>query len=162
MRVQSSCVIGVLDSIFYLKKKNKNFSCKVSRDAYTYYLLLASTQFLGSSMVEHAAVNRAVVGSSPTRGARFSHPPFRRVFSCSAFLLENRLCSIGEVLFIASFIPSPCTIGETFKRVRDTRKEHIYCYQQILSGMSVPRLCGRASICTGRECNPQPGLQEGV
>ena len=30
----------------------------------------ATNQFLGSSMVEHAAVNRAVVGSSPTRGAR--------------------------------------------------------------------------------------------
>ena len=27
--------------------------------------------FLDSSMVEHAAVNRGVVGSSPTRGAGF-------------------------------------------------------------------------------------------
>ncbi len=28
-------------------------------------------RFLGGSMVEHAAVNRSVVGSSPTRGANF-------------------------------------------------------------------------------------------
>lgn len=33
----------------------------------TEYLLVV--RFLGSSMVEHAAVNRRVVGSSPTRGA---------------------------------------------------------------------------------------------
>jgi len=32
--------------------------------------------FLGSSMVEHSAVNRTVVGSSPTPGANF-----KRVFS---------------------------------------------------------------------------------
>ena len=32
------------------------------------------TPFLDSSMVEHAAVNRAVVGSSPTRGARAFTP----------------------------------------------------------------------------------------
>jgi hypothetical protein len=31
-----------------------------------------SPLILGSSMVEHAAVNRRVVGSSPTRGATFS------------------------------------------------------------------------------------------
>ena len=30
--------------------------------------------FLDSSMVEHAAVNRGVVGSSPTRGAQFFRP----------------------------------------------------------------------------------------
>ena len=35
------------------------------------------TPFLESSMVEHAAVNRAVVGSSPTRGARNFKPAFR-------------------------------------------------------------------------------------
>ena len=34
------------------------------------------TPFLDSSMVEHAAVNRAVVGSSPTRGARNFKPAF--------------------------------------------------------------------------------------
>ena len=47
------------------------------------------TPFLDSSMVEHAAVNRAVVGSSPTRGARnfkpaslgglFYYPPIARM-----------------------------------------------------------------------------------
>ena len=34
-------------------------------------LLYLSTIFLDSSMVEHAAVNRGVVGSSPTRGAAY-------------------------------------------------------------------------------------------
>ena len=38
------------------------------------------TPFLDSSMVEHAAVNRAVVGSSPTRGARNFKPAFRGGF----------------------------------------------------------------------------------
>ncbi len=32
-------------------------------------VLRSDTAFLDSSMVEHAAVNRGVVGSSPTRGA---------------------------------------------------------------------------------------------
>jgi hypothetical protein len=32
--------------------------------------ILAARSFLGSSTVEHAAVNRRVVGSNPTRGAR--------------------------------------------------------------------------------------------
>ncbi len=31
--------------------------------------------FLGSSMAEHAAVNRRVVGSSPTRGALSTFKP---------------------------------------------------------------------------------------
>ena len=33
-------------------------------------VLRSNTVFLDSSMVEHTAVNRGVVGSSPTRGAR--------------------------------------------------------------------------------------------
>ena len=38
------------------------------------YLSGYCARFLGSSMVEHAAVNRRVVGSSPTRGAAPSCP----------------------------------------------------------------------------------------
>ena len=34
-----------------------------------YYILDFVDTFLDSSMVEHSAVNRVVVGSSPTRGA---------------------------------------------------------------------------------------------
>ena len=34
--------------------------------------------FLDSSMVEHSAVNRVVVGSSPTRGAEDENPVSRR------------------------------------------------------------------------------------
>ena len=37
-------------------------------------------RFLGSSMVEHSAVNRNVVGSSPTRGASFLGRNFLRFF----------------------------------------------------------------------------------
>ena len=33
-------------------------------------VLRSNTAFLDSSMVEHAAVNRGVVGSSPTRGGK--------------------------------------------------------------------------------------------
>ena len=33
------------------------------------YLMIHVLLFLDSSMVEHSAVNRVVVGSSPTRGA---------------------------------------------------------------------------------------------
>ena len=43
--------------------------------------------FLGSSMVEHAAVNRKVVGSSPTRGA----PPTS--FEGSAFFIFSDFIS---------------------------------------------------------------------
>ena len=35
------------------------------------WLYMLSTVFLDSSMVEHSAVNRRVVGSSPTRGVLF-------------------------------------------------------------------------------------------
>ena len=34
------------------------------------WLYMLSTVFLDSSMVEHSAVNRRVVGSSPTRGVK--------------------------------------------------------------------------------------------
>src|SRR5262249_56080656 len=43
--------------------------------------------FLGSSMVEHSAVNRRVVGSNPTRGASFRKPlrrPSSQGFSIAA------------------------------------------------------------------------------
>ena len=39
-------------------KRPKNLTCK-------------SIMLLGSSMVEHSAVNRVVAGSSPARGAKF-------------------------------------------------------------------------------------------
>ena len=55
--------------------------------------------FLGSSMVEHAAVNRAVVGSSPTRGAIVYKDPVSppgRVFSYASL----RSCKL------TSFVPN--------------------------------------------------------
>ena len=36
---------------------------------FTFHKFLYGVLFLDSSMVEHSAVNRVVVGSSPTRGA---------------------------------------------------------------------------------------------
>ena len=51
-----------------------------------FYKYVESVIFLDSSMVEHAAVNRGVVGSSPTRGVKFGsmvkrlrHRPFTAV-----------------------------------------------------------------------------------
>ncbi len=46
--------------------------------------------FLDSSMVEHAAVNRAVVGSSPTRGARNFKPTFRGGLFCYPPILNSK------------------------------------------------------------------------
>ena len=40
--------------------------CSFERTVYSFI-------FLDSSMVEHSAVNRGVVGSSPTRGAAFEN-----------------------------------------------------------------------------------------
>ena len=48
-------------------KKHLHFQVKcdnIDKDAVVYQVI-----FLDSSMVEHSAVNRGVVGSSPTRGA---------------------------------------------------------------------------------------------
>ena len=39
-------------------------------ESFRYIVLNVSKIFLDSSMVEHTAVNRGVVGSSPTRGAK--------------------------------------------------------------------------------------------
>ena len=41
--------------------------------------------FLDSSMVEHSAVNRGVVGSSPTRGAAFKNMPHGQAVKTSPF-----------------------------------------------------------------------------
>ena len=48
---------------------SQSFPHKVSRIGTRCNLSGYCARFLGSSMVEHAAVNRRVVGSSPTRGA---------------------------------------------------------------------------------------------
>ena len=42
------------------------------------WLYMLSTVFLDSSMVEHSAVNRRVVGSSPTRGVGFRNLLIRK------------------------------------------------------------------------------------
>ena len=52
-------------------KKHLHFQVKcvnIDKDAVVYQVI-----FLDSSMVEHSAVNRGVVGSSPTRGAAFEN-----------------------------------------------------------------------------------------
>ena len=49
--------------------------------------------FLDSSMVEHAAVNRGVVGSSPTGGARVL--PSHRVAAILLFTLARAFSSVG-------------------------------------------------------------------
>ena len=59
---------------YFVFRKIEFCSCNPFVSAYTKIRCLAATEFLDSSMVEHAAVNRAVVGSSPTRGARFLYP----------------------------------------------------------------------------------------
>lgn len=48
-------------------------------------ILGKASRFLDSSMVEHSAVNRRVVGSSPTRGASFTI----QQSSGAAFLLQQ-------------------------------------------------------------------------
>ncbi len=55
----------------------KNFKIVLASPELSPILIFVAQQhtpFLDSSMVEHAAVNRAVVGSSPTRGARNFKP----------------------------------------------------------------------------------------
>ena len=87
-----------------------------------YFLLL----FLDSSMVEHTAVNRGVVGSSPTRGAFWLHgqvvktSPFHggntgsspvgvilcnKIFADMAQLAEQLICNqqvIGSIPIVGS------------------------------------------------------------
>ncbi len=61
--------------------------CAAAEDAYNTFLRHERTEFLGSSMAEHPAVNRRVVGSNPTRGARTSKARCKR-----AFLLPRGTC----------------------------------------------------------------------
>ncbi len=44
----------------------------------SFTVLRSNTVFLDSSMVEHTAVNRGVVGSSPTRGGSETYLLFRK------------------------------------------------------------------------------------
>jgi hypothetical protein len=56
------------------------------------------TIFLSSSVVEHPAVNRQAVGSSPTWGAKYGFNARRQLFGVGAFfcvLAENRLHFVG-------------------------------------------------------------------
>ena len=46
--------------------------------------------FLGSSMAEHSAVNRRVVGSSPTRGAIKTNRPGGNFLACFILTIHNR------------------------------------------------------------------------
>ena len=57
-----------------------------------YYILDFVETFLDSSMVEHSAVNRVVVGSSPTRGAvGVEGLPFLFIRICAkVHLTQNR------------------------------------------------------------------------
>ena len=56
------CSVFKVTQVSFLKMPlNWGFTCNLK------YFIISS--FLDSSMVEHAAVNRGVVGSSPTRGA---------------------------------------------------------------------------------------------
>lgn len=48
--------------------------------------------FLGSSMAESAAVNRVVVGSSPTRGAKMSRRPTVRTRVFGARYRRSNRC----------------------------------------------------------------------
>ena len=54
--------------ILFILKNEVSEACSASFPNFVYKYL--SLIFLDSSMVEHSAVNRVVVGSSPTRGAR--------------------------------------------------------------------------------------------
>ena len=51
--------------------------------------------------VEHAAVNRAVVGSSPTRGVRNSDSQSRKVLGSSGFFEKKRL--LGQAVKTSPF-----------------------------------------------------------
>ena len=48
--------------------------------------------FLGSSMAESAAVNRVVVGSNPTRGAKMRRRPTVRTLVFGASYRSSNLC----------------------------------------------------------------------
>ncbi len=64
-------------------------------------IAIESRKFLDSSMVEHAAVNRRVVGSSPTRGAKNFKPLPSRGFLYSSLKGEtnsdNTLYIYGKI-----------------------------------------------------------------
>ena len=55
---------------------------------------------LDSSMVEHTAVNRGVVGSSPTRGVKELKFLNHRLYVCGFFILKNSK-SIYVEIYIA-------------------------------------------------------------
>ncbi len=64
------------------------------RDSFTVNLRSRFTVILDSSMVEHAAVNRGVVGSSPTRGAKnLVNIGVCKVFCCGLFYSQNKKSS---------------------------------------------------------------------
>ena len=73
------------------KKNNKKTVYKKYCLAIIIYTRSVKTAeiFLGSSMAEHSAVNRRVVGSSPTRGAILKEKALSLLFLC--FLLAGTL-----------------------------------------------------------------------
>ena len=64
------------------------------RDSFTVNLRSRFTVILDSSMVEHAAVNRGVVGSSPTRGVVTAVTKVRRHQGLRTFCCLKIFCKI--------------------------------------------------------------------
>ena len=59
---------------------------------------IITSVFLDSSMVEHTAVNRGVVGSSPTRGAKNSMAtwPSGKAKVCNTYITSSNLVVASE------------------------------------------------------------------
>lgn len=83
--------------------------------------------FLSSSMAEHSAVNRRVVGSSPTWGARNMRPILNRAFFFFSFLNSSSDSFLAD-LRRASGAPdkqkngAPCSAPPTLKFSRCFRR----------------------------------------
>ena len=69
---------------------------------------------LGSSMVEHAAVNRRVVGSSPTRGANMLLAQWRRVVAVPlADQIIQKVKQAAELYHRLLLVVAPAGAGKT-------------------------------------------------
>ena len=66
---------------------------------------IITSVFLDSSMVEHTAVNRGVVGSSPTRGA------FKRIWRHGQVVRQRSATPISPVRIWLSPLLTPCNQG---------------------------------------------------
>ena len=133
-------------------------SCMASGLGYTNSRALSATTFLGSSMVEHAAVNRAVAGSSPARGARnFKREPYTaRVFSFAPPHTRRRKRHGGASLFgrVSSLKAHPW--GSRFRNIG--RQVHMRLAISAQARASVGAIRWRQGYCRPGPRMPYAGV----